>query len=163
MGMCSCGCGEKVKFGRGYLNSRSDELRVVSRFGTLVEQKLTERPIPNTPQRELEGVRKQIIHLTTLCRLYSGKLHDYSVGATSEREASEVLSNRLTVFRDETSLIDVVCYSACFCLLNGSLSDTEFLQEIEKLSSNQRVKAKSSMNIVRAMASEEEQRFLPQL
>jgi hypothetical protein len=160
---CACGCRQKVKFGRGYLNSRGVELKVVSGFGFLVEQKLAMRPIPNTPPEELDRVRNLLKGLSIMCLTYSGTIHDYSLGLVSESSASSVLNNRQRVFNDETALIEAICYSAAFCLFNGSLSESEFRSEVGKLSSGQRTKAQVSMRFVRQMASEDERRQLPQL
>jgi hypothetical protein len=162
MTSCGCGCQRKVKFGRRYLNTRGVELQVVSGFGFLVEQLLPLRPIPNTPADELERVRQHIKGIAVMCLGYSGVLHDYSVGLTTGASGSHVLNNRQQVSNDEIALIDLICYCAAFCLLNGSLSSDDFLAEIKKLSLSQRTKAQKSMNLVRQMASGEERKLLPQ-
>lgn len=162
MASCACGCQRKVKFGRGYLNTRGVELQVVSGFGLLVEQTLPLRPLPNTPPDELERVRHHLKGIAVMCLGYAGILHDYSVGLTTDASNSHVLNNRQQVFNDETALIDAICYCAAHCLLNGSLSSNDFLAEIKKLSPGQRTKAQSSMNLVRQMASGEERKLLPQ-
>lgn len=163
MAICNCGCGLKVKFGRGYLNSRSLELRAISEFGFLIEQTLPTRPIPNTPSSERDRVRNHLKGLAVFCLAYSDSLHSYSLGHTSESQSSDVLGNRQKVFNDEVALIDAVCYCSAFCLLNGSLTENEFRAEVQKLSTGQRAKVRISMNLVRQMANEEERKVLPQL
>jgi hypothetical protein len=163
MALCVCGCGQKVKFGRGYLNTRSLELRVVSNFAMLVHAALARRPIPNTPPTELVAVRSNIDLLAARNSYYSVALHDYSVGSKTEIAVSDVLNNRQNVFNDELLLIDAACYSSSFCLLNGSLSKSDFLREVDKFSSTQRVKVKMSFNTVRMTGNEAERALLPQL
>jgi hypothetical protein len=163
MALCVCGCEQKVKFGRGYLNARSAELRVARDFGILVYEALALRPLPNTPPSELEDVRSIIFSLAARCKYYSDALHDYSVGSETEIAVYDVLNNRPKVFNDELSLIDTACYSSVFCLLNESLSKRDFLREVEKFSSTQRVKVKTTFNTVRMTANEAERALLPQL
>ena len=163
MALCVCGCRQKVKFGRGYLNARSAELRVVSDFAMLVHEALALRPIPNTPPNELTAVRSNIVLLAARNSYYAVALHDYSVGSKTEIAVSDVLNNRQNVFNDELLLIDTACYSSSFCLLNGSLSKNDFLREVDKFSSTQRVKVKMSFNNVRMTGNEAERALLPQL
>jgi len=153
MALCVCGCGQKVKFGRGYLNTRGAELRVVSDFAMLVHEALALRPIPNTSPTELVAVRSRIVSLADRCKHYSDALHDYSVGSTTEGAVSDVLNNRPKVFDDELSLIDIACHAGCFCLLNESLSESDFLREFDKFSSQQRVKANRSLDLARKMGN----------
>jgi len=159
--LCSCGCEQKVKFGRRYFNSRSADLRAVKELGMLVHSALTMRPIPNTPQHELDKVRLRISSLAADCLFYSNALHDYSIGLAGKHAVSNVLSNRPKVFSDELTLIDATCYSASFCLLNGSMSNEQFLQQVEKFSDKQKMKVKQSFDLVRRMASIQERARLP--
>lgn len=129
----------------------------------LVHSALTMRPIPNTPHHELEKVRLRISSLASDCLFYSNALHDYSIGLAGKHAVANVLSNRPKVFSDELALIDATCYSVSFCLLNGSMSNEDFLQQVEKFSKKQRMKLKQSFDLVRRMANVQERASLPRL
>jgi len=161
MANCACGCGKKVKFGRGYLNTRSSELKIVSDFGTLVRERMTQREIPNTPSEELEKFRSNLGALATFCFHYSVSLHGYSIGQLEESEVSQVLQSRALVFEQEILLIDTALYVAVFCLLNGSLTKSEFLSEIQRFSKAQHLKAKTTLAKLRSMCSPEENLVIP--
>lgn len=161
MANCVCGCGKKVKFGRGYLNTRSSELKVLSDFGALVRERMTQREIPNTPTEELEKVRNHLGALATFCVHYSVSLHGYSIGQLEESEVSQVLQSRALVFEHESSLIDTALYVACFCLFNGSLSRDEFVSRVGEFSKAQNVKAKMTLSKLRSMCTPEENLAIP--
>lgn len=150
MPVCNCGCGRKVKFGRGYLNNRSKELRVAAELGIAIFVELGKAEgrerIPEKLKVALAAIfPDRLSSIARLCSDQAEKTHSYSVGLATESE----MPDRRNVFNSEVELLRLIGIGGGICVEIGRYSESGMTERLGQLSSVQRNKMYESLGRIR--------------
>lgn len=144
--VCKCACGRKVKFGRGYLNNRSQELREAAELGIAIFAELRKAEERERIPEKLKAALAVIFpdRLNSVARRCSDqveRLHNYSVGLATESE----MPDRGDVFNSEVELLGLIGIGGGLCVEIGRFSETGMTEMLSRLSPVQRNKMYESL------------------
>jgi hypothetical protein len=145
MAKCSCGCGQKVRFGRSYLNQRSKELGAIARLGFEVGKRLGQ----NSDDQEGIGqhpLRNSLNGGAAICLHDSCILHNFSTG----KVAGEKMPSRVAAWENERLLIANVSIGIAEGRLGRIRSESDLSGFIAALSKSQKKKLEAGLKVAMA-------------